>query len=104
MSEAATRLRKTVIERVLHGPGKAAGDQRRAAFDNSGVAEPARSLIDKVTQHAWKVTSEDVLAAKAAGLHEDEIFELTVSAAVGQSTRQLDSALAALDLATKETR
>lgn len=103
MSETATRLRKAVVERVLHGPGKTAGDQRRAAFDNNGVAEPARSLIDKVAQNAWKVTREDVQAAKAAGLDEDAIFELTVSAAIGQSTRQLGSALAVLDLATKET-
>src|SRR5262245_25292739 len=97
MSEAATRLRKATIERALHGPGVASGDARRAAFDNRGVAEPARALIDKVARHAYKVTDEDVAAARAAGLSDDEIYELCVCAALGQSTRQLEAALAALD-------
>jgi len=95
MSETVDRLRKATIERALHGAGKAAGDARRAAFDNAG--SPAAALIDKVTKTAWKVTDEDVAAAKQAGLSDDEIFELVVCAALGQSTRQLDAALAALE-------
>jgi alkylhydroperoxidase/carboxymuconolactone decarboxylase family protein YurZ len=47
------------------------------------------------------VTDADIAAAKAAGLSEDHIFELVVTAAVGQANRQLESALAALDEATK---
>jgi alkylhydroperoxidase family enzyme len=96
MSEAVERLRALVVEKALHGPGKASGDARRAAFDNADSA-PARALVAKVTANAWKVTDEDVAAAKRAGLSDDEIFELVVCAALGQSTRQLDAALAALD-------
>ncbi|MDB4959424.1 MAG: hypothetical protein JWO36_6993 [Myxococcales bacterium] len=92
-------LRRVVIERVLEGPGKAAPEQRRAAFANEGVAPAVRTLIDKVTHHAYKVTDEDVEAAKAAGVTEDEIFELAVCASLGQATRQLEAALAALDAA-----
>jgi hypothetical protein len=62
----------------------------------------ARSLVDKVARHPWRVTDEDVTAAKAAHLSEDEIFELVVCAALGQASRQLTSALAALDAATAE--
>lgn len=101
MSQAATGYREAVVERVLGGPGSATTEQRRAAFENHGVAEPARALVDKVANHAWKVTDEDVAAAKAAGLSDDEIFELVVAAALGQSTRQLDAGLAALDAATQ---
>jgi len=100
MSDAATRFRKEVVERVLHGPGTASGDARRAAFDNQHVAEGSRALVDKVTRNAWTVTDEDVAAVKQAGSSEDQIFELAVCAALGQSTRQLEAALAALDLAT----
>jgi alkylhydroperoxidase family enzyme len=100
MSEAATRLRKAIVDRVLNGPGRTEAGARRAAFDNRGVDERARALIDAVARHAWKVTDEDVAAAKDAGLSDDQIFELVVSAALGQSTRQLESALAALDEAT----
>lgn len=96
MSEEATRLRETVIERVLHGPGKTTGDERRGAFENRDVQPAAAALIDKVTKHAWKVTDDDVVAARRAGLSDDQIFELAVAAALGQSTRQLEVALAAL--------
>jgi hypothetical protein len=92
MSEAVDRLRKQVIERALHGAGKSAGDTRRAAFDNKN----AGPLVDKVAKNAWKVTDEDVAAAKQTQ-SEDEIFELVVCAALGQATRQLDAALAALE-------
>jgi hypothetical protein len=98
MSEAADRLRKQVIERALHGPGETGGDARRAAYDGTG-SSGGRSLLEKVAANAWKVTDEDIAAAKSAGLSEDAIFELVVCAAVGQSTRQLDAALAALEQA-----
>lgn len=97
MSEAATRYRKQTIERALHGAGRSSGDARRAAFDNRGVGEPARALVDTIARNAWEVTDEDVAAVKAAGMPEDEIFELAVCAAIGQATRQLEAALAALD-------
>ena len=87
--------------RVLEGAGQAPSGQRRAAFDHHGVAEPGRALFDKVTLHAYRVTDEDVTAAKRA-LSEDEIFELAVCAALGQATRQLDAALLALDAALAE--
>jgi hypothetical protein len=61
-------------------------------------------LIDTVTKNAWKVTDEQVAAAKQAGLSDDQLFELSVAAALGQSTRQLDAALAALDDAKEPSK
>jgi hypothetical protein len=46
------------------------------------------------------VTEADFAAAKASGLSEDQLFELVVCAAVGQSTRQYEAGLAALAEAT----
>ena len=100
MSKAMNRLRGAAIARALRGPGLTTADARLAAFANAGVDERVRPLIDKVARNAWKVTDEDVAAAKRAGLPEDEIFELVVCAAFGESSRQLNSALAALDAAT----
>jgi hypothetical protein len=97
---AAKREREVVTERVLQGPGKTSAAVRRAAFDNTGVAEPARALVDKVAKTAWKITDEDIAALKAKH-SDDEIYEQVVAAALGQATRQLDAALAALDEATK---
>jgi hypothetical protein len=92
--------RKALLKRILEGDGKAPHSQRRAAFDNAGLAEPLSTLIDKVAKHAHKVTDQDFAAAKASGLSEDQIFEIVVCAAVGQATRQYDAALAALHAAT----
>jgi hypothetical protein len=100
MSDAARRLRERVVDRAVNGPGIASRAARRAAFENQAGAGGAAALIDKVVRHAWKVTDEDVAATKAAGVREDEVFELTVCAALGAATRQLRAALAALDLAT----
>lgn len=97
MNAASEKFRLATIERSLGGDGRASSADRRAAFDNDGVPDSARALIAKVAANAWKVTDEDVAAAKAAGVTEDQLFELVVCAAMGQSTRQLDSAMAALD-------
>lgn len=94
MSDSAERLRKAAAERALNGPGVTSNAERRAAFDNAPGAPP---LVAIVAKNAWKVTDEDVAAAKRAGLSEDAIFELVVCAAYGQATRQLDAALAALE-------
>lgn len=103
MSKRATNLRDLVIERAVRGPGMAGSAARRAAFDNKGIHPRARDLMSKVVRQAWTVTDEDVAATKAAGLSEDEIFELTICSALGQASRQLNSALAALDLATSRS-
>ncbi len=102
MTDQAHRLRAAAIERSVRGSGSSTAAQREAAFTATGVDPRAQPLIDKVTQHAYKTTREDVAAAKAAGLTEDQIFELVVSAALGQATRQLDAATAALDAAFSE--
>jgi len=94
------QARKALIDRVTSGDGKASKEHRTTAFDGGGP-EGAKALIEKVAKHAYKVTDEDIAAAKAAGFTEDQIFELVVCAAIGQANRQLDSALAALDEATK---
>ena len=101
MSDVVKEYRAAVVGRVLTGPGAASPAARRAAFENQGVDSKARALIDKVATRAWTVTDEDVHATKQAGVSEDEIFELTVAAALGHATRQLDAALAALDAATR---
>jgi len=97
-----TQLHRALVARILDGDGKAPPGLRRAAFDNAALDEPMRTLIEKVAYHAYRVTDEDVAAVRAAGMSEDQIFEIVVSAAVGQASRQHKSALAALTSATGE--
>jgi hypothetical protein len=87
---------KAVVARVLEGDGRASRAQRRAAFENAGLEGPLRTLIDKVALRPTRITDEDVAAVKASGLSEDQVFELVVCAAVGQATRQYETALGAL--------
>ena len=91
--------RKALIERILDGAGTTSQSERRAAFENIGLAEQVKTLIPKVATQAATVTDRDIAAARASDLTQDQIFEIVVCAAVGQSTRQYDSARAALDAA-----
>jgi hypothetical protein len=93
------QARKAVIARIVEGGGAAPQAQRRAAFDNTGLAEPLRTLVDKVARHAHRVSDGDIGAARSAGFTEDQIFEIVVCAAIGQANRQYDSACAALEAA-----
>jgi hypothetical protein len=85
------RLREAMVASVVEREGHASRERRAAAF-----AAPAGPLLEKVARHAYRVTDEDIAAARANGWTEDEIFELVLCAAVGQATRQIESALAAL--------
>jgi hypothetical protein len=100
------QLRRALISRVLGSHGTAPATLRRAAFDadltETASGEPVSKLIEKVAYRSDQVTDEDVAAVRAAGLSEDEIFEIVVCAAVGQANRQHRSGLTALAGATGE--
>jgi len=70
-----------------------------AALDNS-IVDNRAALIGKVASSPAQVTDADFAAAKASGFSEDQLFELVVSAAVGQSARLYEAGLAALAEAT----
>jgi hypothetical protein len=94
------RARKALVARILERDGRTSQAHRRAAFNNAGLAEPLSTLIHKVAKHAYRVTDDDIAAARTSGVSEDQIFELMVCAAIGQATRQYDAAVAALEAAT----
>ena len=73
MSEHLDRLRR-IVDEVPPAPA---------------VMEP---YLRKVHEHAYEVTDDDVEALRAAGVSEDEIFEQTVGAAIGEGLRRLDVA------------
>src|SRR5438132_13696802 len=88
---------RALVTRVLEGDGRASRAERRAAFDNAVPDEPLHTLIGKVAEKPAQITDEDVAAAKASGLSEDQVFELVVCAAIGGATRQYETALGVLD-------
>ena len=69
-------------------------DQLRGVVAATPPAPEAMTdYLAKVRTGAYAITDSDVEALKAAGLSEDEIFEQTVAAAIGQGLRRLDRAL-----------
>jgi hypothetical protein len=94
-----SQARKALVRRILEGAGKASPSERQAAFNHSGLAEPVSTLVDKVVRHAYRVTDEDINAVRVSEFSEDAVFEIVVCAAIGQATRQYDTALAALEAA-----
>ena len=93
------RARQALLRRVLEGDGKASLVDRRAAFNNSALAESLRRLVNKVAVNPRAIAEEDINRARQSGLSEDQIFEIVVSAAIGQASRQYDLAKAALEKA-----
>jgi hypothetical protein len=91
---------RALVDRILNGEGKASAEQRARAFRNDGLSPPLDTLIGKVATSPVQVTEADFATAQASGFSEDELFELVICAAVGQSARQYEAGLAALAEAT----
>ena len=87
---------RALQDRILNGAGSASPEQRARAFGNAGLPQPLDGLAGKVATRPTQVTDADFAAARAAGFTEDELFELVICAAVGQSARLYDAGLAAL--------
>ena len=69
---------------------------RVAARPDRPTGPGLEAYLELVRQQAYRITDEDVAAAKAAGHSEDEIFEQTVSAAVAEGLRRLEAGLGAM--------
>lgn len=89
---------RALVDRVLGGAGAAPAEERARAFGNNGLPAPLGPLIDKVAARPARAgdLDTDFAAAREAGFSEDQVFELVVCAAVGQSARLYDAGLAAL--------
>lgn len=107
MSERYLDLVRHLHEAVLGSSGVTNSSLRqaveaRAAMlggrSGAGAAVPAglTTFVDKVAQHAFELTHEDVDALRQAGYSEDAIFEITASASLGVGLGRLERGLAAL--------
>ena len=89
-------LLNAIEQRILRGSGMAAPALRAKAFERSGLPEPLAALVDKVAKRAFQVTDADFAVALRAGFSEDQLFELVICGAVGESSRLYKAGLAAL--------
>ena len=90
-------LRRLLEHTVRAAEASTPPADRKLAFQGPGQVGGARGhYCAQVALDANGVTDADVAALRAEGLGDVEIFELTAAAAVGQGSRQLTAALAAL--------
>jgi hypothetical protein len=74
-----------------------ASSLRQAVADGGrDVPENLRALVEKIREHAYRVTDDDVAGLKTK-YSEDELFELVVSAAMGAARHRLARGLRALE-------
>jgi hypothetical protein len=95
-----------IMDAVLAAPGQTPSELRRAvlaraarlAGARAGAPAPAPfgSYVDKVAQHAYRVTDGDVAALQQAGSSDDVLFEVTAAAALGAALGRLERGMAAL--------
>ncbi len=88
---------KQLQDSVLRSPGALDSSVRQAAAAGSAVPEQLSPYVDKVAHRAHAVTDEDVLGLRRAGYSEDEIFEVTLSTALGAGISRLEAGLRALE-------
>ena len=91
-------LRDQVLHRVLEGTGDSDAATRVAAADCGPVPADLRALVEKIHDHAYTVTDDDI-ARLQPFYGDDQLFEIIVSAALGASRRCLLAGLAALEAA-----
>jgi len=81
---------------VLDAPATTSPALRTATAAGDTLPEPWRSYATTVRDASYTITDTDIDRLTAAGHTEDEIFEVTVAAAVGAALHSFDAARHAL--------
>jgi AhpD family alkylhydroperoxidase len=90
--DAVEHLRHTVLE----APATTDPALRTAAATGGPLPEPWQSYAATVRDASYKITDTDIDRLTAAGHTEEEIFEITVAAAVGAAMHGFDAGRQAL--------
>jgi alkylhydroperoxidase family enzyme len=98
MADPYADLRDRVLRSVLDGPGESDPAIRRAAAKGTGVPAELGPLVEKIHNHAYKVTDDDIARLQPT-YGDDQLFEIVVSTALGASRNRLVAGLDALDKA-----
>jgi len=98
---------RELLENAINAPGKCDRNLRadvmlRAATLSMGSAAAEvpgemKQYLDKVALWAYKVIDEELEALREAGHSDDEIFEITICAALGSGLARYQAGLIALE-------
>ena len=95
MPQDLAALQRATHHTVLEGPAHTDAGLRQQVAAGQPPADLA-SLVDKIRNHAYRVTDADIDALRAA-YSEDQLFEIIVAATLGAAEHRLARALAALE-------
>lgn len=102
---------RRLADAVLRGEGHTAPELRQTiasrAASHAGGRPPAAKLpaeladyVDTVAGRAYETRDDQFMALREAGLSEEEIFEITLSVALGSGLERLERGLAVLEEAS----
>ena len=81
---------------VLSGPGSLPPAVRQSLSEGLDLPGVLGAYAKKVAEHAYRVTDDDIAELHLAHYTDDQIFEATVSAALGAGLLRLECVLRAL--------
>jgi hypothetical protein len=96
-----------VVQALLTGPAHVTPSLRQAIAARTAIVDEAvppveavpdylSVYLDKIALCAYRITDEDIQHLKNVGYDEDEIFEITLCAALGTGLIRVERGLAAL--------
>jgi len=90
------------IQAILNTPGATDISLRRAVLERTRlgsvqVPDNLLNLVDKIAERAWTINDEDFDRLRQAGYSEDQIYEVTMAAALGAGLQRFDAGLRALE-------
>lgn len=89
---------------ILRGSGQLDVATRAGLAAGTSVPEQLAIYARKVARYAYKVTDDDIATLRAAGYSEDQLFEATLSTALGAAQIRLRAGLDALHAADEAQR
>jgi alkylhydroperoxidase family enzyme len=99
--EAFEALQTAILEG--DGLGASPAEVRRGAAERGDVPERFAAYVDAIHDNAYRISDRTVADLRTAGATEDEVFEVTVSAAFGAARERLEAGLAAVRGAARAT-
>ncbi len=84
--ETEIALRRTILDRNRYGRGQ--------------VPDVLHELAEKIAHRPWTVADEDFARLRAAGYSEDQLYEITLAAALGAGLKRFDAGLRAIEEAS----
>ena len=87
---------RRVEDAILRSAGALGASAREALAAGSEIPQALKLYVEKVTRHAYRVTDGDIRSLLATGYSQDQIFEATLSIALGAAQTRLRAGLIAL--------